>query len=269
MEDYFTELVHLLDNKIPFVSIILVDVAGSVPHDRGGKMLVTEKGLHSGSVGGGRVEKRALDEAMAMLARPLREAGESTKFVEWSLNRDLQMTCGGSVKLFFETVNSHTWKIFIFGAGHVAGALISILRQLDCLITCVDSRLEWLNKIPDSPRLQKIELAGAAGFASAIPEDAYVLLMTMGHSTDFPVLHEILLNKRLPYLGVIGSLAKRAVLIRELKESGIVQEIAESFRCPIGLNIGNNTPMEIAISIVSELLAVKNGLYAEGLFAKR
>ena len=89
----------------------------------------------------------------------------------------------------------------------------------------------------------------------------YVICMTMGHSTDRPVLATIFKNQINPaYLGVIGSKAKRAVLIRELKTDGIDAETAEGFLCPIGLPIGSNQPAEIAISIVAQLLECRDRL---------
>ena len=77
--------------------------------------------LHSGTVGGGLVEAKALEYAQVLLGET--NPTEQTKFVEWNLNRDVGMSCGGSVKLFFELLNTNTWEIIIFGSGHVAQAL--------------------------------------------------------------------------------------------------------------------------------------------------
>ena len=88
-----------------------------------------------------------------------------------------------------------------------------------------------------------------------VSEKSYILCLTKGHSTDRPVLREVL--RRYPggaFLGVIGSLAKRAVLGRELREDGIAEAVLERMVCPVGLPIGTNDPAEIAISIVAQLL---------------
>jgi xanthine dehydrogenase accessory factor len=83
----------------------------------------------------------------------------------------------------------------------------------------------------------------------------------MGHRTDRPILEEIFrLGRQFPYLGVIGSAAKRAVLQRELRAAGNSQAQAESFHCPIGLPIGGNLPSEIAISVVAQLLQQRDVL---------
>ena len=85
--------------------------------------------------------------------------------------------------------------------------------------------------------------------------------MTMGHATDRPILEEIFRQgRRQAYLGVIGSEAKRKVMVRELTEAGIAPELANQFRCPIGLSLGTNQPGEIAISVAAELIQVRDSL---------
>jgi xanthine dehydrogenase accessory factor len=87
-----------------------------------------------------------------------------------------------------------------------------------------------------------------------LPDHAFVLLMTMGHATDWPILQEILKTRSFPYLGVIGSQAKAARLRKAVIEAGLPDEAAQRFYCPIGLDLGNNHPQEIAISVVAQLL---------------
>ena len=88
-----------------------------------------------------------------------------------------------------------------------------------------------------------------------LPSDAFVGCMTMGHATDRPILEEIFTSGRtFPFLGVIGSRAKRAVLLKELAAAGIPADKAAAFHCPIGLDIGTNQPGEIAVSVVAQLI---------------
>src|SRR5882757_88916 len=105
--------------ETPLVVVTVVDTMGSVPQDRGAKMIVTAAGLHFGTVGGGKVETKAIAEARKMLDGGIET---TTHFVNWSLNKDVGMTCGGIVKLFFESFHVRRWEIVIFGAGHVANA---------------------------------------------------------------------------------------------------------------------------------------------------
>ena len=252
MSDFFDRLQELLSAGTPVATVTVVDAVGSVPQERGAKMLVTAAGLHHGTVGGGKVEAKAIEEAQCLLRVDTR--GPSSAFVEWNLKRDVGMTCGGSVKLFFEAFNVSGWRIVVFGAGHVAAALIRLLAELDCRITCYDTRADWLARLPDSPRLTRVLSADLPGEVANLPDDAFVLLMTMGHTTDRPILLEILRTRNFPYLGVIGSVAKAQRLRKDVTEAGLPAALRDAFYCPVGLELGSNHPAEIAVSITAQLL---------------
>jgi xanthine dehydrogenase accessory factor len=255
---FIERLAELAASGEPFTSVTLVETIGSTPSDAGSKMLVTAAGLAHGTIGGGRVEAKAIEHAQRMLSEP-RGLSPRSEFVEWNLQRDVGMTCGGVVKLFFETYNHSPWQIVLFGAGHVAAAVIHCLLPLECRIRCIDPRREWLARLAEHPRLTKVLSDDAAAQVAALPADAFVLCMTMGHRTDRPILEEIFRQEReFPYLGVIGSKAKRKVLERELQAAGIAKESLMAMRCPIGLELGSNLPGEIAVSVVAELIQVRD-----------
>lgn len=242
-----------------FVVVTMVESTGSTPQDPGTRMVVDQTGLVHGTVGGGKVEHAAIEHAKAMLL----DATNSRQLVDWNLQRDIGMTCGGLVKLFFEVYNRNDWHIVVFGAGHVSQALVRLLLTLDCRVTCLDSRTKWLDKMDDDPRMRKICSEDPSQFATTLTNSDYVICMTMGHSTDRPILSTIFKNGIQPaYLGVIGSKSKRGALIRELKNEGIEAETAGEFLCPMGLPIGSNQPAEIAISIVAQLLEVRDARVA-------
>jgi xanthine dehydrogenase accessory factor len=251
---FVERLAELSGSGVPFVCVTMVEAVGSTPQDAGSKMLVTSTGLETGTVGGGRVEHQAIERARHMLSQPARQVSP-TELVEWNLKRDVGMTCGGTVKLFFETYNHCDWRIVVFGAGHVASAVVACLGQLDCHVTCIDPRAEWLDRIPENARLRKIRRDEPRSIVAELPADAFVVCMTMGHATDRPILEEIFRQGReFPFLGVIGSRAKRAVLLKELAAAGIPDKQASTFHCPIGLDIGTNQPGEIAVSLVAQLI---------------
>ena len=100
----------LTDLGEPFVVVTLVQAEGSVPHNVGGKMIVTDGGLDHGTVGGGRIEAKAIEHAINMVVD-----GQVTDLVQWNLTTDVGMTCGGRVQLFFEVCNNAAWPIVIFG----------------------------------------------------------------------------------------------------------------------------------------------------------
>lgn len=239
----------------PFVAVTMIESTGSTPQDAGTKMLVDQTGLAHGTVGGGKVEHRAIEFAKEMIG----DASRNREMVDWNLQRDIGMTCGGLVKLFFEVYNRDDWHVVVFGAGHVAQSLVELLLTLDCRVTVLDSRQPWLDKIEDRKRLTKTCTDDLARFATTLTSNDFVICMTMGHSTDRPVLESIFKNRIEPaYLGVIGSKSKKGALVRELKESGVDPKLAGKFLCPIGLQIGSNQPAEIAISIVAQLLKYRD-----------
>lgn len=240
----------------PFVLVTLVEAVGSVPQDVGTKMLVDASGLRFGTVGGGKVEQRAIATAQELLAD---SASKPCTLVEWNLKRDVGMTCGGTVRLLFEAHHLHPWRVVVFGAGHVGQAVVRALLLLDGRVVCVDSRTEWLDRLPDASPLEKVLLAEPRDFVTRLEAGDYVLCMTMGHATDRPILEAIFrAGLVLPYLGVIGSRAKREVLCRELMAAGVSTAQLAPLRCPVGLPIGGNQPGEIAVSVAAEIIEVRS-----------
>lgn len=252
---FFDALNDLVAAHVPFVAVTVVDTLGSTPQDRGAKMLVTGEGRVFGTVGGGKVEVRAIAEAQGLLTD---DSQPKTKFVQWSLEKDIGMTCGGIVRVYFEAFNVTRWNIVVFGAGHVANALVDLLVRLDCRLTCIDPRPEWLGRLPESPKLTKVLAPDMPAEVAGIPEGSFVLLMTMGHTTDRPILLEILRTRTFPYLGVIGSHAKAKRLQQDIRDAGLPEELTKAFLCPVGLEIGSNHPQEIAVSVVAQMLGVRD-----------
>jgi xanthine dehydrogenase accessory factor len=253
---FFDEQTALLEEGTPFVAVTVVDTLGSTPQDRGAKILVTCEGRRFGTVGGGKIEARAIEEAQRLLTD---DAAPKTRFVQWSLEKDIGMTCGGIVRVYFEAFNVTRWKIVVFGAGHCASALIEMLVRLDCRITCLDTREEWLARLPSSTRLTKVLSTDLPSEVAKLAEGSFVVLMTMGHTTDKPILIEILRTRTFPYLGVIGSNAKAKRLRKDVRDAGLPQEMTRAFFCPVGLEIGTNDLHEIAISIAAQMLQVRGG----------
>ncbi len=254
---YVEALSDLYRQQRPFVTVTMIEAVGSTPQDVGAKMIVDQDGLVVGTVGGGRVERKAIDIARQFLAEP--SADSRSHLARWNLQTDVGMTCGGVVQLFFEIYHHRRWSIVIFGAGHVAQALVRTLLPLDCHITCIDSRQEWLARLPSSTRLTARLEENPQDVVSTLDNRSFVLCMTMGHRTDRPILQAIFeQRKQFAYLGVIGSQAKRKVLVRELREAGIDDTLSEQFECPIGLPLGNNQPAEIAISVAAQLIQCRD-----------
>lgn len=240
----------------PFCIANIVDGRGSIPQIVGASAIFTEDGLAHGTVGGGALEEMCRDTARELLGRG---SAARTHFRRCNLQRDLGMTCGGWVALYFEVHRRELdWNIAIFGAGHVAQVLCRFLIELECRVTCIDTRQEWLSRLPRSGKLEICHVGNYCDGLERIVPGSDVLLMTMGHRSDLPVLRAIH-EKRIPiaHLGVIGSDGKSKAMRRELLEGGIAREFVDRILCPVGEKLGNNTPPEIAVGIVSQFLKLR------------
>lgn len=255
MQTFFDALNELAATDVPFVVVTVVDTLGSTPQERGAKILVTAAGRQFGTVGGGKIEARAIEEAKALLAD---RDGPKTRFHQWSLEKDIGMTCGGIVRVYFELFNVARWNIVIFGAGHVAQQLVDVLLRLDCRVTCIDTRAEWLSKLPASPKLTTVHSESMPMEVAKIADGSFVVLMSMGHTTDKPILLEILRTRTFPYLGVIGSNSKAKRLKQDIRDAGLPPEAEQAFFCPVGLDLGSDAPSEIAISVVAQMIQVRD-----------
>lgn len=253
-DEFLIQLSRLKEAGTAVVVVTMVKVRGSAPQEIGARIIVAKDGLVFGTVGGGKLEEKAIAHAKSILTQELKY-----DFSEWNLQTDVGMTCGGVVGLFFEKILPISeWKIAIFGAGHVAQELVRLLLRLDCEITCIDPRLEWLDKLPEHARLKKIHTDDMSSVVKKLSVKTFVASMTMGHAYDLPILIEALGNFNYPYVGVIGSESKALVLRNDLAKNGIDKDKIKKLHCPIGERIGNNHPAEIAVSIVAQLLKVRD-----------
>jgi xanthine dehydrogenase accessory factor len=248
------QIAALRREGVDAVVVTITAVRGSVPGQLGAKAIVTAEGLVSGNLGGGKVEAKALASALEML-----DGDETCSAATWNLQRDVGMTCGGEMSFLFEKVAAvEPWHIVIFGAGHVSQALVPVLATLSCRVDVIDTRSDWLAKFPPLPNVKPHQVNSLENGVALLSPASFVLSITQGHSCDRPVLLDVLRRfPNIPFLGVIGSASKRAVLLRELREDGLQEEILERIICPLGLPIGSNNPAEIAISIAAQLLSLR------------
>lgn len=255
---FYEEVAALEKSTAGFVIVVLVDALGSTPQDAGSKIVVTADGLLRGTIGGGKVEAKAIEVAQEMLLRK----DAASRFVNWALKTDVGMTCGGSVKLYFEPHPAGgagaAWPIWIFGAGHIVQALVPVLAPLDCQITVVDARRDWLDRLPRARNVRYLAPATPEDLVAQMPDNAFLLCLGKGHASDRPILQRALAERNFPFVGVIGSDSKAAILRRELEAAGLVAERARQFHCPVGLPFGTNHPHEIALSIAAQLITARD-----------
>ena len=255
---FIRQIESLQHEGIPFCVATIVDARGSIPQIVGARAFFTKKGLAHGTVGGGTLESICQKKALELLEG---NQAVSTHFQRYNLQKDLGMTCGGELALFFEVHRQEfRWNIVIFGAGHVAQTLCRFLVELDCQVVCVDTRAEWLERLPRNDKLEACRVDNYCDGIDRIVPGADVILMTMGHGSDMPILKAIEKRKMpIAHLGVIGSDAKSGIVRRQLAADGLPREFIDSIVCPLGDKVGNNTPAEIAVGIVSQFLRLRNG----------
>ena len=145
-------------------------------------------------------------------------------------------------------------KVFVFGSGHVAQALVPVLKKLDFYCVILDDRKQFLTEaiFPDADQRIVIDL-GNMEASIQITDADYAVVMTRGHQFDFELSKQLLKTKA-HYIGVMGSRRKIAVQISRLKESGFSMKEIERINMPIGLKIKAETPAELAISVAGELI---------------
>ncbi len=249
----FADLARLETARRPFVLCTVVDTGGSTPRLAGSSMAVEPDALH-GTIGGGEMERRVAEAARALLADPRRHADT------WSahLVRDLGMCCGGQMKVFMQKVEPAP-RLWIYGAGHVGTALAAAAQGAGFAVTVVDARAEWADpsRFPADVTVLDAEPEDHLKTAPP-PEDAFVVVVTHSHPLDEALIRR-LLEAPPRYLGLIGSRGKWARFRQRLSARGVTDDQLAQVRCPVGLDIGAETPAEIAISIVAELVKARRG----------
>lgn len=240
------------DKSSPFAVVTLAKIVGSAPQVLGARLITDKNGLVFGTVGGGKIEAYCLNKVKEKI-----ELNELDTFtISVNLQRDIGMTCGGEVVFLIEFYNGDSLLNFqVFGAGHISQELVPLLLKLNSSVTVYDHRKEWLEKFKPQSRLSLIETNDMPSFIKTIPEKSHVIMVTMGHALDVPILIETLKRSDWSYLGVVGSVQKKNSLIKNLRENGVAEDKYKNFKCPMGLDIGNNEPFQIAISIVAEILS--------------
>jgi xanthine dehydrogenase accessory factor len=236
----------------------IVRATGSTPRTIGARMIVRGDGSSFGTIGGGAFEAMVVCDAKELLARDLPPPTiKRYSFTEEGDNA-LGMACGGTAEVLLEAADRGA-RLIIFGAGHVGLALARLAATVGFAPELVDDRAEWCEAARALPagRVWRCDADYVNGLPPLDP-DCYVAVVTRCHRTDRLALKQVL-GRPLRYLGLIGSRRKKTVIFGELvKEDGISADELTRVRCPIGLPLGGETPEEIAVSIVAELLQVKH-----------
>ena len=254
---------ELSQSNQAFVLVTLVSVVGHSPRHAGSKMLVTESECF-GSVGGGNLEKTAVEKAKKMLA----ENTSVPEMLELVLSPNEGefgiQCCGGKVEVVLEPTHPIRPSIAIFGAGHVGKALSHILATLPINLYLIDSRESQLQSklvqgkpVSNLASLYHEHKPIPESILPDLPNDAAILIMTHDHAEDIAILEQALRYDSWSYIGLIGSESKWRHFKKQLEALGLSDKDFDRVTTPIGIEaIQGKSPQTIAISVAAELLSV-------------
>ena len=240
--------------NIGFVVVTVLSVEGSSPRAKQVKMVVSSDKIYD-SVGGGNLEFDAIQSARSMLHQ---QSAMIEKKI-YNLGEDLTQCCGGQVELLFEYFPACDFNIVLCGAGHVGKALVSILAELPCRVSWMDTRPDVLESavknVELSSRVSPRHLHNPHQAVEDCEPGSWYLIMTHSHELDFELSEAILGRADIEYCGLIGSKSKAASFRGRLKRKGFSAEEISRLTSPIGIPLGaGRSPMEVAVSISAQLL---------------
>ncbi|WP_288434288.1 xanthine dehydrogenase accessory protein XdhC [uncultured Pseudomonas sp.] len=234
----------------PCVLVTVADEQGSTPREAGTKMLVGREEQHL-TIGGGHLEYRAVDIAREMLAAGTRQP----RLERFSLAASLGQCCGGVTTLLFEPQLAQDVPVIVFGAGHVARALVPLLAGLPCAVRWVDPRPQEFPAVLPAG-VEKIVTDEPVDEIARMPAGAYYIVMTHNHPLDLELTDAILARGDHGYFGLIGSKTKWAKFRHRLAARGHGADRLATVRCPLGLpEVQGKLPLEIAIAVAGEVIA--------------
>lgn len=254
---------------------VLVEVTGargSVPREAGTRMLVSA--CHAaGTVGGGHLELKAIEQARSMLA----DGSAEPKTVHYPLGPALGQCCGGAVTLGFSLLDRQalaSWPqaaprfyLQLYGAGHVGRAIVRALAPLNCVVDWIDEREEEFPATFDESggawpgHIRKVCVDAVEAEVALAPPGAFYLVLTHQHDLDQRISEAVLQRGDFGFFGLIGSRTKKQRFIHRFEQRGFQASLIERMTCPIGIEgIEGKEPEVIALSVAAQLLQASQSI---------
>ncbi len=249
---------NLLEKGQKFAVATIISTEGSSPRNEGTKMIIKENGSTEGSIGGDYAEEIVVDRALNAL-----DEGEKYCKMNLSLEEEEEggvgMKCGGKMEVFIEVIEPSE-KLIIIGGGKVPIAIAKIAKNLGFRLTVIDSHAED----DDFPKTAKvISKQVKEGFEEInIPASSYIVIASRHEHDEAALINSLKTDAK--YIGMLGSEDRVKSTFEYLQEEGIEKEKLEKINAPIGLDIGSETPEEIAISILAEIIKERREPEATG-----
>jgi xanthine dehydrogenase accessory factor len=248
MSSLSEELVRIAEEGAAAVLATVVEVEGGGRVEPGAKCLVRDGVVVGSTIGDPRVVDAILHESAAHLR------AEKSKLTPLAVPE-----AGAKLEVFFEVMPAPP-KLIVVGAGHIAVPLVRMAKVLDFHVVVIDDRLLYANRdrFPDADEVLVGDMAQMLK-EMAITPSCYIVLITRGHAYDEPCLR-VVLPSEAKYIGMIGSRRRiKACFQRFRDEDKISEDLIEKVYAPIGLDIATETPAEIALSILAEVVKVRRG----------
>ncbi|OGU14051.1 MAG: dehydrogenase [Geobacteraceae bacterium GWC2_53_11] len=245
--ELYEEMVRLTRSGTPYVVATVVANSGSSPRKAGAKMLVRSDGSSVGTVGGGRVESETIVASLQALSTC------EPRTLEFVLTEEYGFACGGRMSVFVEPQGSRSLLV-MFGAGHVGRAVTRFAHDCGFRVVVVDERPECAvdQLLPGADEIHCCPVTDAFERLKLEPEHS-VIIATTGHLHDFAAVRGSLATAA-GFIGLLGSRRKKEALMLTLTEEDYAADQRERVISPVGLDIGAQTPEEIAVSIVAQLI---------------
>ncbi len=253
MDQFYRALVESIEQNEPAAVATIVKTVGSSPRSAGAKMLVRADGSIVGSVGGGEMEARVIQAGL----EAIRDG--RTRYLDMTLSNEERgdpLICGGEMEIFVEPLLQAP-TLVIAGAGHIGAACAELGKFLGFRVVLVDDRADLLGdgKIAAADERRVGDMAQELRALDITPR-TYVVLVTRSHLEDAAVLGAVI-DRPAAYIGMLGSKRRVLTVFDLLRQKGIAEEVLARVHAPIGLPIGAETPQEIAISILAEIVQAR------------
>ena len=256
--DIYEEIVRVRFEGGKAALATIVRRQGSTPRRDFAKMLISEDGSTVGSVGGGQTEAEVLKEAERVM-----ETGQASLLKYQLTQKDAEaegLACGGTVEIFVEPILPDP-KLILMGAGHIGQTVAQVAHRVGFNVAVVDDRESFANRERFPQAEELVVAAFEEGFdAITVSQTSFILIATRGHGYDQVVLEQALQTPA-GYIGMVGSRRKTQIIVQKLLEKGISPRALSRLYAPIGIEIGSETPEEIAVSVVAELIAILRGVH--------
>jgi len=259
MGDIYDEVLKLKANGERAALATLIFTSGSTPREQGAKMLIREDGSIFGTISGGILEEQVREEAKNII----REGKPKILDLDLTGKNEKGMICGGVAKVYIEPIIPIP-TLYIFGGGHISFSLAKIAKILGFQVVVIDDRKEYANpeRFPEADKTIADDYRNV--FSQIAPNKfSYIIIVTRGHAHDQTVLGWAITTDA-KYIGMIGSRRKTKTVYDNLIAQGVNEDAFKRVHAPIGLDIHAETPEEIAVSIMAEIIKVHRSDQTKG-----